>query len=344
MTSLAGCDPLDLHGRRLLLTGGSGFVGRTLLDYLRVAGEVHGGYPEVWVLSRTPQQFLSRYPGYGNLPWLTVVAGDILDIDAQRLARSERWGQGRPVPPTFTDILHGAADTHAGGSRLSWFDQIVLGTRNLLDLALVSGMPRFLLLSSGAVYGPQPENLVGLPEDYPGAPATGLPTTVYGQAKRVAEHLCTLYRAEHGLPVVVARCFAFIGAHLPLDGPYAIGNFLRDALHGRDIVVKSDGSAVRSYLYGSDLAQWLLTLLIHAEPGTCCNVGSDQALSLGDLARRVATIVAPQKRVVIEREPVPGCAGARYVPDIARAAALGLRVETPLEVAIALTADFLRRV
>lgn len=215
-----------------------------------------------------------------------------------------------------------------------WLDQLVQGTRNVLDFAVASGAERFLLVSSGAAYGPMPDGVDRLQEDAPFAPLTTDAKSVYGQGKRLAEHLCALYGQQHAMACVIARCFALISEHMPLDGPYAAGNFVRDALAGRDIDILGDGSSVRTYLHGRDAAHWLISLMRLGEPGQIYNVGSDAPVSILELARAVAVQVLPPPKVRVLRQTVPG-PRATYVPDVEKASRLGLRVDTPLVEAIA---------
>lgn len=311
--------PLQLTGRRLFITGGTGFVGRTLLDYLMDWQAKTEQVFDVSVLSRDPINFLAKYPQYYGRSWLRFVAGSLKEL---------------PPPAPYTDVIHAAADTHLQGQAAQWIDQIVNGTAAVLDFAVKSGATRFLHTSSGAVYGPQPESLVELPEDYCGAPTTALISSTYGQAKRVAEQLCTVYFHEHGLQTINARCFAFSGKHMPLDGPYALGNFIRDALHGDAIRVKGDGTAVRSYLDGEDMAQWLMGLLQEGSPGEAYNIGSDQEVTMQELAQKVAQLLAPGKAVIIENAQPQNLHRSRYVPSIQKVKRLGLTVRHDLNQAI----------
>jgi nucleoside-diphosphate-sugar epimerase len=199
---------------------------------------------------------------------------------------------------------------------------------------------RALYVSSGAVYGRQPADVAQIPEDAAFACDALHPGSAYGEAKRAAEQWCLQYGQQHDIAIPVARCFAFVGATLPLDGHFAIGNFIRDALAGQTIQVSGDGSPLRSYLYGADLAIWLLTLLLQGQHGRACNVGADQALSIAELAHQVRDTLAPAAAVHIARGHDDKAGRNRYIPSIQRARhELALDAWTPLEEAIRLTAE-----
>ena len=322
MNSLLGTSPLDLSGRHVFITGGTGFLGRSILDYLAESASVNGPNFRVTVMSRSPGRFLARFPQYSGIDWLSVVTGDL-----------ERF----PAVDGITDVLHAAADTHGVTDKARWMDQIYRGTRSTLEWSLEVGATRFLFVSSGAVYGTQPPHMARIEEEYPGAPSTTALSSVYGQAKRLAEQLCTVYASEHSMGLVIARCFAVVGPHIPVPGPYAMGNFIHDALNGDEIVVNGDGSAVRTYLYARDLAHWLVTLLVRGRSGEAYNVGSDQPVSMSELASMVRESAGSEKPVKIRRDACEDLARSIYVPDITKSQVLGLRVETPLEEAVRLT-------
>jgi len=123
-----------------------------------------------------------------------------------------------------------------------------------------------------------------------------------------------------------------------MDAGYAVGNFIRDALEGRTIEISGDGTPLRSYLYAADLAWWLWTILLDGDPGRPYNVGSDQELSIRELAETVDSLIGGHG-VHVAGKPVPGAPAQRYVPDVSRARnELGLSPAITLEDGIRRTA------
>jgi dTDP-glucose 4,6-dehydratase len=243
----------------------------------------------------------------------------------------------------FSHVIHAATQASAKlnvDDPLAMFDTIVEGTRRTLEFAAHTGTRKFLLTSSGAVYGKQPPQLTHVAEDYSGAPDPMEPCTVYGQGKRAAEHLGALYSRLHDFEVKIARGFAFVGPHLPLDTHFAIGNFIGDALRGDPVNVQGDGTPYRSYLYAADLAIWLWTILFRGQSCRPYNVGSDESLSIAALAQRVDQWMGP-RGVRIARSSAAVGPAERYVPDIGRAKReLDLKVQVSLEVAVRRTAAY----
>ena len=318
---------------RILITGGTGFFGKAILEYLsaQYIKEKDRHPYKVVVLSRNPKKFLEEHPRFDNLPWLTFHEGDILEP------------QTLPFEQGFSDVLHAATDSVSvpGQTVIEQYEQIVTGTKNILDFSIKVGAERFLLTSSGAVYGSQPANLPLMPEIYVGAPDVLDLRNVYGNAKRHAEMLCALYSDQFGINTKIARCFAFVGPNLPLSAHFAIGNFIKSAIEGRDILITGDGSAMRSYLFESDLASWLFEILANGKTGEAYNVGSDIAVSIGNLANLVKEILNPNLQIIINGQS-QNSARNFYIPDISKAKyQLGLKVTYSLNEAIRQTGKIL---
>jgi UDP-glucuronate decarboxylase len=163
-----------------------------------------------------------------------------------------------------------------------------------------------------------------------------------GEAKRQAELLCEKSAREEGLGAVTARCFTFAGPGLPTDSKFAFGNFMRDSLRGEPIVIEGDGTPVRSYLHAADLAVWLWALLLRGTPGRAYNVGSENPVSLLQLAETMARLLG-SPGVEVRKRAIPGAAPDRYVPSTSRAREeLGLRESFSLPEIILRTAAWQR--
>jgi nucleoside-diphosphate-sugar epimerase len=318
----------DLRGGRVFLTGGTGFFGIWLVESFLWANEALRLGAEMLVLSRDPRAFLARLPHLGrraDLGFLTGEAGNFTFPDGP-----------------LSHVIHAAAErfappNDADGS--AKFERDVQGARRVLELARRCSVKSCLLTSSGAVYGRQPPAMTGICEDYAVAPDTMNVDAAYGHAKRVAELLAAMAHEECGLPSKIARCFAFVGQHLPLDYKYAIGNFIRDGLRGGPIVVRGDGTPFRSYLYAADLAAWLWAILLRGKACRPYNVGSEDAITVADLARTVAECFSPMPEVRIMRAATPDQAADRYVPSTRRA-----RLELGLHATIGLREAILRTI
>lgn len=318
----------ELAGKRLFITGGTGFFGLWLLETLAYAKQRLSLDLTATILTRDAKAFARNAPHLAHHPMFDWVEGDM---------------RGVAFPPgEFSHLLHAATPSSIPPPPQELLDTIIDGTRHVLDFARAARVQRLLFLSSGAVYGPQPPELTHISETAPCAPNPVLPTSAYGEGKRIAELLCALTAQETGMVAVIARCFAFIGPHLPLDVHFAAGNFLRDALCGGPIRIESDGRPVRSYLHMTDLMIWLLTLLVRGKSAYPYNVGSGEAVSLLELAEHIQTAFLLTTPIVV-RSPASNAPAPRYVPDVGLAKReLGLDVHIPLTEAIARTAAWLQ--
>ena len=314
-----------LLGASLFITGGSGFVGIWLLESLLHANQALHLNLRIVALMRDPGRFAYRHSHLAANPALVLHRGAMEDFE---------FPEG-----DFTHVIHAATTPYplaSGVNRRKVFERDVDGTRHVLDFASKKRIRRLLFTSSGAVYGRQPPDLSHIPEEYPGAPSTLDTGSGYGQAKRASEFLCVTSGAEHGYDVVVARLFAFVGPHLPQESIFAVGNFVRDALRGGPVVVQGDGTPFRSYLYAADMAIWLWTMLMKGQAGEAYNVGSDEAITIRDLAARVAEIHGMACPVEVLTPARPGEPASRYVPDVSKATRdLGLQPLIELDDAIA---------
>jgi len=291
----------SLAGQRIFITGGTGFVGKWLLATLLDANGKFDLGCRITVLSRDPSLFLRDWPNIAErIQWVT---GDVRNF---------------PINTERQDvIIHAATDVVRQALPQDVFSTCLEGTRQVLKLARVSSARRLLLLSSGAVYGPLPAGMTHVPESHLGGPDPLLPASAYAEGKRVSEWL-TSQAAIDGLSVHIARLFAVVGPHLPLDKHFAAGNFLRSALNGDEIVISGDGTPHRSYIYAADMAAWLWAVLLRGQPGRAYNVGADESLSIAALANRICRVLKCPSRIILSRSVEPGTLAAHYAPDISR--------------------------
>jgi nucleoside-diphosphate-sugar epimerase len=325
----------EMRGERLFITGGTGFIGSWLLETFLAAVNRYDLGARVVVLTRDPRAFSARLPHLAGHPALTLIEGDV---------KTFSFPSG-----TFRFAIHAATQASARLNQeqpLEMLDSIVAGTRRALEFVTGAGTCKMLLTSSGAVYGRQPWALAHVSEEHAGGPLPGDTSSAYGEGKRVAELLCAIYGRSHPqLEIKIARCFAFVGPHLPLDTHFAIGNFIRDVLARSAIRISGDGTPLRSYLYAADMAVWLWTVLFSGASLRPYNVGSERAVSISDVARTVCEVDGGGLSLTIGQAADPSRPPERYVPSTERARVeLNLREEVALNEAIRRTIAWNRMV
>lgn len=258
-------DLSKLNNSNILITGGTGLFGKSILDALIF---MHNFYEfKITVLSRNKNNFLFNYPKY-NLEFINFIRGDIRNFDCKR--------------QDFDYIIHAATPASAKleeENPKEMYSVILEGTKNIIDIAKNMNVKKLLFTSSGAVYGEQYQSIKSFKEDY-----QGIPITYYGKAKKISENIFL----NSNINVSIARCFAVTGPYLNLNIHFAIGNFIKDAIENRDIIINGDGRPLRSYLYTADLVIWLLAILLKSENKSIYNVGGRNGISIYDLAKKVS--------------------------------------------------------
>jgi dTDP-glucose 4,6-dehydratase len=322
----------ELRGQNLFLTGGTGFFGCWLVESFCHINTLLGLGAKMTILTRSPEAFAQKCPHLAFDPAVILHTGDV---------RNFVFPDGE-----YRYVIHAATETWTRQAKelpLEMLSIIIAGTERTLQFAATHQTEKFLLTSSGAVYGRQPAGMTHTPESYTGAPDPLNSASIYAEGKRVAELQCALYGKNMGLECKIARCWAFCGPHLPLDAHFAIGNFIGDVLAGRSIKIQGDGTTRRSYLYAADLMIWLWTLLFKAPPLVPFNVGSARDVSILELAQVVAATLNQETEIHVMQQSDKEAAPTRYVPCVDRAReVLGLRELTSLEETIRRTAEWYR--
>ena len=310
-----------LRGQNIFITGGTGFVGKWLLATLKRARQAQQLDCKITILSRQPDDF-ARDCSFLDPTWMKMSKGDVRDFT---------FPQGEHAV-----VIHAATDVARQSNSKDMLETCGAGTERVLAFAKQVHAKKFHLVSSGAVYGPQPHDMSAMPESYSWSAALTEVHDAYTLGKRQAELLTRNAQSQSECEFTISRCFATVGPMLPLDGRFAIGNFIRDILVGRNIQLASDGTSVRSYLYAADLAGWLWAIILRGRTGAIYNVGSPHAISIYDLAVRVAATLDSTAQVHLGSKMEPSL---RYVPDISLVSQeLGLLQTVDLNGAIQRTA------
>jgi len=324
-------DLRSLAGSRILVTGGTGFVGTWLLSTLHHAHTVLNLDLRIVCLVRDPSSF--RWRQHRIYDWVELLVGSI---------------ESCPTPGPVEAVIHAAAPTNARMNAdfpLAIENSIVRGMESLLDAVHACGRIPLLLTSSGAVYGQAQPDLVCIPESVPIANPHLPSVNAYTRGKILAEQVALRACADGGPDLKLARLFSFIGPLLPLNRHYAVGNFLRDAFHGGPITIQGTGADVRSYAYPVDMVIQLLAILCRGKSASPYNVGSSEPISVFDVAELIKREVCPEAQIVVEgRVGTPSTAGRiSYVPQTNRIRQLaGFPPTFSLERSVRKTADWIR--
>ena len=289
---------LEIAVGRVLVTGGTGVVGTVLVPRLAALSQ------DLVVIARNGVET----SGLGHGRFIRQDVCVPFDLD-----------------PNFELIVHAATPASAvlnSTDPSAMLEIIISGTKNVISFARQHRRPpTVLFLSSGAVYGEMPPHESHIAEDCMRSSSSLSARSAYAEGKRVSELLLTIADSEGACRSLVARLFAFSGPHVPRDRHFAIGNFVRDAVAKQCITVRGDGTTIRSYLDEVDLADWLLAVIQHGEPGFAHHIGSERAVSIKELAyltaERYSILTNERCRVEILNTKSHLDGVSRYVPSTA---------------------------
>jgi UDP-glucuronate decarboxylase len=274
-----------IAGKNLLITGGAGFLGYYLVLAAMHWNRKADGASRIHV---TVYDNFAR----GAPAWLTALEGD-------RSLRLRRQDMIQPLPADMGDfqfIIHAAGIASPIYYRkypLQTIDANINGLRNLLDYSVRQaerGHPveGFLFYSSSEIYGDPAPEAIPTPEDYRGNVSCTGPRACYDESKRFGETICVTFARQYGVPVAIARPFNNYGPGLKITDGRVLPDFARDVLHGRDIVMYSDGAPTRTFCYSADAITGYYKVLAKGRPGESYNIGIERPeISVAQLAEKV---------------------------------------------------------
>ena len=303
--SAAEDDFRALRGAHLVITGAAGAVGSWLVESAMQANARLALSLVITAVERRAGSFAARHPHLAVGPGLRVVTGDV---------RTVTLADGP------THLVH-AASAVSPREHMADPDNVIdiieRGTARMLSLAAEARVARFLHISSGSVYDRSNGSGAPIAESHATLIEGATSAQRFGAAKRRAE--ASVERAA--IPATIARLFTLVGPRIPLDGQFAVGQFLADALAGRAVRVSGDGTPVRTYLHMADLMVWCWAALVRGGAGRVYNVGANEPHTIGAVAEAVAGLPQPRCAVTIATAPQPDAKPDWYVPDTARARA-----------------------
>lgn len=273
-------DYVQLSGKTILVTGGTGMIGKWLIDSVLANADCRilvTGRDEVKARSRLGDKI-------GFVKW---------DIAHERLPQ---------INEHIDYVIHLASNTHPvayATDPVSTISMNVIAAKELLDFAVRKKVVRFVYASTVEVYGQNRGDVVKFKEDYCGYINSNTLRAGYPESKRCGEALCQAYIKQYGLDVVIPRIARVYGPTLQGDDSKALSQFIRNAIAGKDIVLKSEGMQYFSYLHVADVVSGILTVMLKGKCGEAYNIADERSdVRLRDLAELIAKQVG--RRVTFE--------------------------------------------
>jgi nucleoside-diphosphate-sugar epimerase len=304
-----------LAQHRIAVIGGTGFVGTWIAETVAALNDEMGCRVRLDVLGRTVNAWAAAHPHLASRSDIQLKAMDV------------RSAFELPRDVTLVLYAAGVADprTHAS-EPYRVHEAALLGISHALAAtARLELLHRFVNISSGLVAGGVAQHQALKESDIGPLDFTRV-HNVYAESRRAAESLVSAFASQYRIPVSTARAFTFVGPFQALDAPWALNNFMRDALSGQDIRLHGDGTTRRSYLYGSDAAAWLLRMLVDGADSAVYNLGGGTPFSHAEVAELVVQRTVPTPRLVLKSQQSDNGRGHDFFPNLQKVQAdLGLR-------------------
>ena len=306
----------------VLVTGATGRIGMYILEALVEADLRYNLNMRIIGLARSPEKAASVFGNTMELPNVNFIYQDVSEpIEADGRIDYIFHTAGPAAPVDFRDIPAETLWAH------------VAGMHNVLELARLKKVRRVFYTSTVEVYGDCKAD-GKMDENYMGPVANLSSRACYPEAKRIAETMLVCYKAEYGISFCGCRMSHTLGAGISLTDGRAFAEFIADALAGRDIVLNSDGSAVRPYTYVADAVNAMFIIMDKGEDRFYNVASDDNLISIRDLAALVASLSPSHKTSVIAGE---GTKDLPYLPyrlatmDTSAVRSLGWRPRVSIE-------------
>jgi nucleoside-diphosphate-sugar epimerase len=320
-----------LKDQVILITGGTGFMGKWLTEAITLLNDEHAFNIKLYLLSRNVKQFQEEVPHLTEQPFVNLIGQDIRNLAS--------------LPQDVTWVINaaGTPDSRQHVSiPLKSIDTFYKGTQAVLDACLrLPTLKKVVQISSNYVYGHSSNPVNFVKENQFELLNCNSVNATYAEGKRIAETVCAIYRNQQRLPIAIVRPFAFIGPYQGIDKPWAINNFIRDAILGGPIRILGNENTVRSYMYGSDMAFWLLMILAKAKTGAVYNIGGNEPISLRDLSKQITLEFTNKIEVLVRSSREFSQSPMVSVPDTSAIKAdLFVKNTTPFSAALKKTIDW----
>ncbi len=291
-----------LNNSSVYVTGGSGFLGSWVYEIINFLNLSLSYNIKLYLLDRKPKpEYIALSK---NIEYLQADVRSISDI-----------------PEDVNYIIHAASSPDSKFNSINPLEtmtSITEGTTSILHVASrLSDLKNFLFVSSSDIYSHSNQDSIS--EDSAGVPFNLSTGSFHSEAKRYAEMICGAARNEVRMPITTIRPFTFCGPYQSLDAPWAINNFINDIINDREIKILGDGSTLRSYMYGSDFAAWCLVIMLEGQSGEIFNVGSNDAISLLDLAKKVSDNSFKKPNILTNTSLTESISSGNLVPSILKA-------------------------
>lgn len=316
-----------LGGKTVVVSGAAGFLPAYMVETLLYLNETGISSPvKVIGLVRNLDKARHRFAVYRDRNDLSLVEQDVVDPVA--------------LPGPVDYIVHAASQAspkYYGTDPVGTLRANTVGTMNLLELARVKQAAGFLFFSSGEVYGEVDRDKIPTREGDYGFVDPLQTRSCYAESKRMGENMCVCWAHQHGVPARIVRPFHTYGPGMSLDDGRVFADFVADIVAGRNIVMKSDGSAVRAFCYLADATAAFFKVLLDGETAQAYNVGNDQCeISVLGLAELLVGLFPDRALRVVKNESIKQDGYlkspiSRNCPNIERICGLGWRPSTGLK-------------